>query len=213
MILESTKGLFFRLENLFVPRFCIDKLTLLSNNYKNWPKYGNKNKELYILSPSINDLPELEYIINLLNPDLHNDVKINLMAISPGCTISPHTDPDRFCAINIPIKGNYETSCVQFFNKGKSRAIVTNFIKQDGTKPNPVGINYPKPDLIGRVYYQTPICINTSRIHNVRNAAKESRIILSLGFATTRFSKLEKLQEENNLLITPQDKYTHEDTI
>lgn len=201
ILINDFPNKFFRLNKFFIPNHCKEKIIHCSSNYKKWPAYGLKNKELYIASPTIKDIKELELVLNLINPKIRDDVKFNIMAINPGCTIAAHTDPDRYCAINIPIAGNYRTSYLQFFEQGNSKKIVTDFIKPDGTKPEPAGVNYPNPKLIGRVYYDTPICINTNEIHNVKNVSKESRIVLSMGFETIKFKVLEKIHKENTLLV------------
>lgn len=214
MILQQNiPNMFFKIKNLHMSTRCKNTLIELSKDYNHWPAFGNKNKELYILSPSVIDIPELQDILDCINVTIVNDIKFNLMAIAPGCTIAAHTDPDRFSAINIPIVGNFRTSYLQFFEQGSSEKIVTNFVKNDGTRPNPPGVNYPNPKLIGRVYYQDSICINTTQIHNVRNLAREPRVLLSLGFEITKFERLEQLYRENILLTRVADKYVHERNI
>jgi len=202
MILSNnTIGAFFRLDNLIIPAALKEKIIDISNSYKEWPAHGNKNRELYILSHTIDNIPELSLLLNLVNADIRKDIRFNIQAIAPGSSLAAHTDPDRYSAINIPIVGNYRTSYIQFFEQGTSEKIVTDFIKNDGTRPSPPGVNYPNPKLVGRVYYDTPICINTSKIHNVKNMSKISRVVLSLGFETTRFSTLEDMHKENKLLV------------
>lgn len=214
MILQhDIANMFFRIKNLFVSNRCKTILTELSKDYKNWPAFGSKNKELYILSPTVIDIPELEDVLECISFDVVDDIKFNLMTIAPGCTIAAHTDPDRFSAINIPLTGNFRTSYLQFFEEGSSKKIVTDFKKNDGTISNPPGVNYINPKLIGRVYYQDSVCINTTQIHNVRNLSREPRVLLSLGFQTTKFKKLEQLFRENILLTNKADKYVHERNI
>lgn len=199
MLLENdTYGLFFRLGNLQISNDLKNKVLNLSKNYKeNFRQYGKIRKRLYMHKVSFDDFSEVKDAF--LNTEFFDSLQI--MLIEPGCILSPHTDPDRCAAINIPISGNFDKSYLSFFeNDGTGKPNDTHE-KESGVIAKSPGIVFDKtPPLKGKVYYKTPVCINVTEVHNAVNMGNDNRILLTISTTKIGFNGLERLHKENSLL-------------
>ena len=202
MILEhDTDGKFFRLDNLVISQNLKNRVIDISKKYKtDFRYYGKLRRRLYMYRLDIDSCPEINEIYQkFVNPNVVDSVEI--MLCEPGCVLVPHTDTDRYAAINIPISGNFDKSFLSFFKPNSSGKVNTTHQKNTGSAAHSPGTFYENPQQDGTVYYQYPICINVETVHNASNAGNDNRILLSVGTSTVKFSELEKLHRENNLLV------------
>lgn len=204
MILENdTPGIYFKLSSLTISDILSKKIIEASSNFEeSFIKYGKPKRWLYMLNRAIDTIPELSEVYNYFN-DPSIIKTIDLIAVSPRSLVLPHTDTNRYAAINIPVFGNFENSYVTFFEDTENQTTIDKRegikgIKRNFDKPGKVITNAP---IIGKVYYNNPVCLNVDMFHNVTNPEKTSRIILSIGFGDLKFKEVEKLHLENNLLV------------
>lgn len=103
-----------------------------------------------------------------------------VMYVPPHNYVMPHIDADRYCAINIPVLGDFENSYLAFFNKGEQE--FPNLYEENGEMIQKNGGAYPDATIDYKVSYTYPTLINVSKIHNVINETEQNRIVLSLTF-------------------------------
>lgn len=192
---------FFRLDNLAVSDELKACIIDFASSYKDtfrW--YGKIRKRLYMYRITTDEMPALKEIYNKFIDKTIVD-SFEIMLCEPGCILAPHTDTDRYAAINIPISGNFDKSYVSFFeDDGTGRVNITHE-KEPGVPARSAGKFFDKnPPLIGNVVYKNPICINVEEVHNATNAGNDKRILLSIGTGNVKFHQLEKLNTENNLI-------------
>lgn len=203
MILENdTTGIYFNLDSLNISDTLRNKIIEASSNFEeSFTKYGKPNRWLYIFTKATEKISELSEIYSYFkDPSIVKTIEI--MAVNSRSLILPHIDPNRYAAINLPVIGDFENSYVTFFeDTGTKRTIdkrVDVGIRRKFSKPGKVIENAP---IIGKVYYNKPVCLNVDMFHNVTNPEKTSRIILSIGFGSLKFKEIEKLHLENKLLV------------
>jgi hypothetical protein len=205
MILENdTRGIYFKLSSLTISDVLSKKIIEASSNFEeSFTKYGKPKRWLYMLNRAVDTIPELSEVYNYFY-DSSIIKTIDLIAVSPRSLVLTHSDPNRYAAINIPVFGNFENSYVTFFENIENQITTIDNrediigVKRNFDKPGKVITNAP---IIGKVYYNNPVCLNVDMFHNVTNPEKTSRVVLSIGFGDLKFEEVEMLHLENKLIV------------
>ncbi len=160
--------------------------------------YGKGRKRLFTHSLNIDLYPFLQEIKDKFkHPEIINDFE--LMCTLPKTIIMPHIDSKRQAVFNIPLLGDFDQSYVGIFNPGKR--FVPNIEFKNGKQIQKDGGGYPDAELLETVYYNSPICLNTSKVHNVVNFGKSNRYILGIGISRKfSFEDLENLNMNDDFL-------------
>lgn len=187
--------------------FYIDKLDVDLNELlrefesieKNWVCYGKKsNKTLWAIPFSLDLFFKLKSS-KQFKQEFVDDV--SFFMTKPNGQILPHTDT-RPTSLLIPVKGNFQKSRVEFYDRYCKSIIVPINSNDNGQFSNTttmykVGI----PDY--QVSYDKPILINTKIIHAVKNESDSERIVLSISLnKDLSFEQVRQLYFADNLFIS-----------
>lgn len=166
-------------------------------NTHSWSSYGRGRFKLYI-----GLLPNRELILPLAkkfkNPK-ELFFKMELNKVGKMGVVMPHTDHHRYVTINVPLKGDFKNSYLDFYkpSTGVPACALNNNEEHRGG-----GMFYPESELDYQISYNVPICFNTQEIHGVTNTSLEDRYILTMSFKETwTFEKIYDMYTSGKLLV------------
>lgn len=188
---------YFILDNLDTSDI-IDDLWSYTNSFDNWSKYGYGRFTLYV------GLPERDKIIPLAkkfkNP---RDIikKLELNYVPAGGIVMPHTDHNRNLTLNIPIKGDFENSTLDFYDKTFKGKLIDR-TDSDNTSYETSARAYVSCPLAQQISYQKPICFDTQDVHGVTNQTNQDRYIMTISIKDDiTIEQLENMYNNGELLV------------
>ena len=145
-----------------------------------WGKYGMGRFTLGVAPVTV---PMKAHISRKFKSPRSILYKIEANYVGPAGIIAPHTDHDRGCTLNIPVKGNFENSYVDFYQKNSDGIELGNA----DNRPHDVEIEntskrYYDAELVEQVAYQVPIVFDTQTVHGVSNWSQETRYVITVSF-------------------------------
>lgn len=166
---------YFILENLETNDILPD-LQNYVDNFDEWIKYGYGRFAIYIGFPIRDKIIPLAK--KFKNPrDIIKKIEINYIP-AKGIVI-PHTDHERNVTINIPIKGDFYNSTLDFYEK-TNEGKIANVHEADGSSSETSARSYIHCPLVEQISYQKPVCFNTQDVHGVTNQTTEDRYIITV---------------------------------
>jgi hypothetical protein len=174
-----------------------DELVKYALEHTEWIHYGKGRFTIYICQPLRQFI--IPIAIKFKNPrTLFKQIEINL--IKANGIVLPHTDHDRYVTMNLPLKGNFKNSTVDFYKSFSDKVNEVKLRTSDTTHES-TAKHYEDVDLVDQVAYEVPICFDTQEVHGVTNATNEDRYILTLSFNKEfTLNKLKEMYESGELL-------------
>lgn len=175
---------------------CIEDLIKFTTNDAEWSFYGKGRFSIYMA------FPPRELIVPLArkfkNPK-NLFLKMEVNKVLPMGIVPPHTDHHRYATINIPLKGNFNDSYLDFYKPatGLTASPLNNKEENAGG-----GRYFPEAELDYQVNYNVPVCFDTQEIHGVTNATHSERYILTMSFKEEyTFNRILKMYQTGDLLV------------
>jgi|SRR6056300_207317 len=186
----------FLLPDLDVSEYNKD-LTSFAVNDAEWSFYGKGRFAIYIAFPPRDLVVPLA--LKFKNPK-NLFLKMEMNKVLPMGIVPPHTDHHRYATINIPLKGDFDNSYLDFYKSIKEGVSASPLNNDEETAGK--GMFYPEAELDYQVNYNVPVCFDTQEIHGVTNATNSTRYILTMSFREEyTFDKILKMYQENELLV------------
>jgi len=138
---------------------------ILSDKWRVYNQYNKKVNNLLELriNYGYNFINDISFLKNI--PFVFDNHNVFFVKVLPYTDPIIHRDKSRKCALNIAISKSAKTEPLNFYDENKN--------------------------LVEQVFYDSPMIVNVSNLHSLRNSTNEERII----FTISLFDSIDKLEK------------------